>query len=380
MDAPAIDTAVGSRADSARWSPSRGEWVAGLGALVPLIALAVTVALSPAPSAQAVEAALQEDAWVEWSTVFMLFCAAGLFVRAGVGVLEGESRDRVSAAVAFALALFCVAFAGEEISWGQRLFGITPSPLFLEHNFQQELNVHNFLQAKEAPVRLESRHAVASVSLMFAAVLPALSLLARRRAWRSAEAFQTATSSPVQVPFYAAAVYLALVYPFPFAGELAELLLASQLLHLAVRAPPRPMTTAPVKTFAALALPVVLGVSAPQVADAWYSRDAQEKNVTARAELQKLAGALAPQLTSSFFKRRSVNKRLWSAAQAGYLAPGVASGWTLDAARSRHFIDPWGSPYWLRSERGAPPVLYSFGPNRRRDDGGDDLAAIIPAR
>ncbi len=35
--------------------------------------------------------------------------------------------------------------AGEEVSWGQRLFGIEPPSFFLRHNAQGEMNLHNFL-------------------------------------------------------------------------------------------------------------------------------------------------------------------------------------------------------------------------------------------
>ncbi len=35
--------------------------------------------------------------------------------------------------------------AGEELSWGQRLFGIEPPAFFLRHNAQGEMNLHNFL-------------------------------------------------------------------------------------------------------------------------------------------------------------------------------------------------------------------------------------------
>ncbi len=35
--------------------------------------------------------------------------------------------------------------AGEEVSWGQRLFGIEPPSFFLRHNAQGEMNLHNLL-------------------------------------------------------------------------------------------------------------------------------------------------------------------------------------------------------------------------------------------
>lgn len=42
------------------------------------------------------------------------------------------------------LALACLYVAGEEISWGQRLFNIPTPEFFSDHNLQQETNLHNF--------------------------------------------------------------------------------------------------------------------------------------------------------------------------------------------------------------------------------------------
>jgi hypothetical protein len=44
-----------------------------------------------------------------------------------------------------ALAILGVVGAGEEISWGQRIFGIESPPFFASHNVQGETNLHNLL-------------------------------------------------------------------------------------------------------------------------------------------------------------------------------------------------------------------------------------------
>jgi hypothetical protein len=48
--------------------------------------------------------------------------------------------------------------------------------------------------------------------------------------------------------------------------------------------------------------------------------------------------------------------------------------------RRRFAVDPWGTAYWIRvrrAEEGTVVSVYSFGPNRRRDDspGSDDIRA-----
>jgi hypothetical protein len=79
--------------------------------------------------------AMQEDRFIEWASV-VVFAAAGMShvvraarARRGFDVLVG---------------LFLLVVAGEEMSWGQRLLGVTPPSYFLEHNTQQEMNLHNF--------------------------------------------------------------------------------------------------------------------------------------------------------------------------------------------------------------------------------------------
>jgi len=77
---------------------------------------------------------MQEDRLVEWGTVW-LFLAAGL-----IGLRHSIRNRRIFDGL---VALFCLFIAGEEFSWGQRLFGFYSPEYFLANNFQQEVNVHN---------------------------------------------------------------------------------------------------------------------------------------------------------------------------------------------------------------------------------------------
>ena len=50
---------------------------------------------------------------------------------------------------------------------------------------------------------------------------------------------------------------------------------------------------------------------------------------------------------------------------------------TGDRTRARYFLDPWNMPWWIRHacrDGGVEVVVYSFGPNRRRDSSGPDAA------
>ena len=73
------------------------------------------------------------------------------------------------------------------------------------------------------------------------------------------------------------------------------------------------------------------------------------------------------------------------ALEQGSFAALVEQG--LPEERSRFFLDPWNSPYWVRDSCGEDRrrrriFVYSFGPDRMRDStdweiGGDDVGEIV---
>ncbi len=81
-----------------------------------------------------------EDGPVETvGAAFFLLAALLMFIdwrRSG-----GAGRPRLHGLGA--LALLLLVCAGEEISWGQRIFGWKPPPVIAEHNLQGETNLHN---------------------------------------------------------------------------------------------------------------------------------------------------------------------------------------------------------------------------------------------
>jgi len=86
-------------------------------------------------------ALLTEDGVVEWATVVGLVIAAVL----AAGRARAD-RSRRRAYVFAALAAVCAFVALEEISWGQRLFGIANPDFFVKYSDQKEINVHNVVQ------------------------------------------------------------------------------------------------------------------------------------------------------------------------------------------------------------------------------------------
>src|SRR4051812_13763210 len=89
------------------------------------------------------EAYVQEDGIVEWLTVLGLVLGCIVCLRRFF-VLR-KHRTAWFLIVTFGLALLLFFAAGEEISWGQRIFGIKSSEFFKERNSQGETNLHNLV-------------------------------------------------------------------------------------------------------------------------------------------------------------------------------------------------------------------------------------------
>ena len=83
----------------------------------------------------------REDGFIEWLTVVPLSGAA-LLCGARFYVLR-SSKARL---FLFSTAMACLLFifgAGDELSWGQRIFGFKVPDFFLRYNTQQDFTIHN---------------------------------------------------------------------------------------------------------------------------------------------------------------------------------------------------------------------------------------------
>lgn len=161
----------------------------------------------------------REDGPVETATFACFAAGAGCAL---VAALRFRSLGRPAVAAAVLAAVLFVA-AGEEVSWGQRLFGVDTPDAFVDGNTQDELNLHNLdgLQNKAIVAQL----AVAICGLLLPRLL--------RQRWAQ-PAF----------PFFAAYLayrvgrVVAVVADWAVAdrnSEASELLLAIGLLVLAVQ-------------------------------------------------------------------------------------------------------------------------------------------------
>lgn len=374
----------------------RAAWQEGLAALAAIVVLDVLVLTVVAIAATDVRLWSQlarEDGVIEWATVLAFLAAAGLHLaRARRAWRMSERPNRLELLARGALALFGLFVAGEEISWGQRLFAFKPPDAFLERNYQQELNLHNVLMDEAGlGFALESKHVVAALALAFVVLLP---LLVR---WRPLAAARAVAPPLVLLPAGLVVLAAELSYPVDLTGEGAELLLG--LLLLAAVA--LEGHTAASRVTLWLLAPIAFGLAAaPLVARVMYGDDAQG-SATARDELELLqrdveGGAVRPKL----LKKGSIHKRVFTAARDEYLA--MSGGAFLEGQRTAaegeqgsgavrrdrrgYFLDPWNNPYWIVWDKKRGRVaLYSFGPNRLRDTevresdraAGDDLMVVF---
>ena len=84
---------------------------------------------------------IKEDGTAEYLTALFLFASALIFVFKTVIAVQKRKPKQI---FFYAIVVLMFVFgAGEEISWGQRLFGIETGEYFMENNYQKETNLHN---------------------------------------------------------------------------------------------------------------------------------------------------------------------------------------------------------------------------------------------
>ena len=86
---------------------------------------------------------VKEDGLIEWLTVVALLF--GAFVAVWRAIILGPFRNVLFKICLFILAGILVFGAGEEMSWGQRIFEWSSPEFFAKNNSQGETNLHNLV-------------------------------------------------------------------------------------------------------------------------------------------------------------------------------------------------------------------------------------------
>ena len=333
---------------------------------------------------------VQEDGVLEWATVVLMLPAVWLC---------GQAIKRTRAAGGplpwfFAgLLAFCVFFAGEEISWGQRLMVYQPPEYFLEHNSQQELNVHNLFKQY-----LRTKYLLMGILGLWGVLLPLLHTFVRPL--RGLLDRMGVLLPPILLlPAFAATGMLVNVYPWKYTGEVAECLFSLLLyLTIAERADSVPGGAGGslIKRVAiTVAVASVLAALIPPFVDVAIRGSDTERVELAKTEAAALVADWHSQWEASGRQPSGcgahirvftwVRKHDFDAFRTGEF-----SKLPIDETRREFFLDPWNNPYWIRhvckKKRLRGVFLYSFGPDSHRDSSkkellGDDVGVeFLPSR
>lgn len=308
---------------------------------------------------------MQEDHFVEWLTAALFAIGGG--IRLHRAIKERRPFDGL-------VALFSFFVAGEEFSWGQRLIGYTPPDWFLSHNVQQETTLHNFAGVFGRP-----KWSLIAVLVGYGLLLPT----ARRFApTRKVMEKVGATPPPDSLaPWFAMTIVILIWYPLTYAGEWLELV--AGVLFLGAVTTTRAFVASMVAgVVVALTMTVVSArrsAGGPAIA-------------CARSEVSNLLSDITGGAGSiDLLAARSLHKRVWSVISDGDIDASRLSAFgstrcagSIAASRRRYGVDPWGSSYWVRVNESADGTagveVYSLGPNRRRDVGGEGTGDDITAR
>lgn len=113
-----------------------------------------------------------EDGPLEYATALLLLIAGIILVRRAVLLGADKPRRYVWLTCLYALAF--VFAAGEEVSWGQRIFNWESGDFFVTHNHQAETNLHNLVVGDYHLASTLFGNLLTPVILMYLLVLPLL--------------------------------------------------------------------------------------------------------------------------------------------------------------------------------------------------------------
>tara|TARA_R110002049_G_scaffold306173_1_gene504176 strand:+ start:9359 stop:10018 length:660 start_codon:yes stop_codon:yes gene_type:complete len=120
----------------------------------------------------------QEDGLVEYSTAIMLFSISILCLYRLFTIQKGKTMTWKIGTLLFAL-LFLFG-AGEEISWGQRIFNVASTEFFIENNAQGETNLHNLVVGETKLNKVIFSQLLMVVMVLYLIVSP---ILYRKQEW-----------------------------------------------------------------------------------------------------------------------------------------------------------------------------------------------------
>jgi len=115
---------------------------------------------------------VREDGPAEYATAFFLFAGSLVAIFRAFSCCRGKRHLPV---LTWSVLSFLFFFAaGDEISWGQRIFNIESSEFFLKYNKQAETNIHNLVVAGKSINMIIFSRMVLIALLFYFIILPVL--------------------------------------------------------------------------------------------------------------------------------------------------------------------------------------------------------------
>jgi len=282
----------------------------------------------------------------------------------------------------------------EEISWGQRFFGYLAPDYFLEKNYQQEITIHNMFDTSFRLIILKT------IIMGYGVILP---LIMRISLLHRFLCKLRVVVPPLElVPSFLLVFYLYQTYPWQFTGDIVELMLALCFLFTVLfrlwdfeRVRNKMMF---INQLTAIIILVIVAFSLGLFFAKGFIQNKNKnklniKNCQLELEALKKDFILKINETKKMPFQNNVHLRIFTSVKRYNLkwlyenefAKQAKQGNTKN--RSEFFIDPWNMPYWVlfKSDKKTGRkrfILYSFGPNRKRDSDnwnvkGDDIGIVI---
>lgn len=323
-----------------------------------------------------------EDGIAEWIT-FYAFILSSCIIAAHLWSSRKNGFTFFSSnfLIPMAVAVFCLIVAGEEVSWGQRLFSFRPPDLFLEQNYQQELNIHNLFKGDGFwGIQIESKHLVMLIAFFYGILFPLIT-----RFITPLKSLNTFAPQFYLMPYFILVIAMEEIYPISFTGEASEMFLG--IIFLLSIYHTYPVEKVKNHTWYRLSTLMILIfvmsiITAPLLNFFVYGSDEKAEAVI-REEMEQLRKDFlhAEADNRKIIARKKVHKRIYTAIAQNYFhlpkesmflgskqTPANTSHGRVRNDRKGYFLDPWNNPYWIYYSRNENTViLYSFGANRRRD-------------
>ncbi len=339
-------------------------------------------------------ALMLEDAVAEWITFYAFFLSGFIIVfHLWCSRKNGFTVFSSAFLIPTAVAIFCLFVAGEEASWGQRILGFKPPDLFLEQNYQQELNFHNLLKGdgfwgiqignRHLVIQIGSKYLVMLVAFFYGILFPLAA-----RFLPPLKKLNRLAPGMYLIPYFILVIAMELIYPIPLTGEACEMVLG--IIFLVHVFDTYPMGKAEARRWHKLyrlstimVFVFVLGIiTAPLLGFLVYGSDTEtEAAITEELQLLRKDFINPDADKEKILRKKRVHKRIYTAIKHDYFhlpkdslflgsrhaSENIGTGISR-TDRKGYFLDPWNNPYWVYYYRNkAIMIFYSFGANRKRD-------------